>query len=295
MLKSLSNSARDDIARYIREAQEFPMLDAETEWRLARQFRDHGDKEAAKELANSYLRLVVKIARGYLGYNQPLADLISEGNVGLMQAIERFDPEQGYRLSTYAQWWIRATIREFVMRSESLVRMGTTAAQKKLFFNLRRLKAAHRELEDGELSPLTVAAIARRLDVDEAEVVEMNRRMVGGTYSLNAPANDDSDMVFMDMLVDPGEDMESRYAATEEMDQRRRQMGAAMTVLTERERHILSERRLSDEPPTLETLAKIYGISRERVRQIEVQAFEKLRKAMMRAVQKAANNPALAA
>jgi RNA polymerase sigma-32 factor len=294
-MKLLNNSARDDVARYIRRAQEFPMLEAETEWRLAREWRDHADDSAAEQLANSYLRLVIKIARGYLGYQLPLTDLISEGNLGLMQAIRRFDPEQGFRLSTYAPWWIRAAIQDFVMRSESLVRMGTTAAQKKLFFNLKRLKAAHRELSDGDLCPSTVADIAHRLGVDESEVVEMNRRLVGGTHSLNAPANDDSDMAFQDFLVDGGEDQETRLAASEELTHRRLFVGEAMKSLSERERDILTQRRLRDDPPTLETLGTQYGVSRERIRQIEAHAFEKLRKAVIRVAKQDSRKSALAA
>jgi RNA polymerase sigma-32 factor len=271
------------------------MLEAETEWRLAREWRDHADDSAAEQLANSYLRLVIKIARGYLGYQLPLTDLISEGNLGLMQAIRRFDPEQGFRLSTYAPWWIRAAIQDFVMRSESLVRMGTTAAQKKLFFNLKRLKAAHRELSDGDLCPSTVADIAHRLGVDESEVVEMNRRLVGGTHSLNAPANDDSDMAFQDFLVDGGEDQETRLAASEELTHRRLFVGEAMKSLSERERDILTQRRLRDDPPTLETLGTQYGVSRERIRQIEAHAFEKLRKAVIRVAKQDSRKSALAA
>lgn len=280
MLKTLKYSAQDDVSRYIRKAHEFPMLEAADEQMLARRWRDEEDEAAASRLADSYLRLVIKIAKGFLGYNLPFADLISEGNVGLMQAIHRFDPEQGFRLSTYAPWWIRAAIQDYVIRSESLVRMGTTAAQKKLFFNLKRLKASHRALDDGDLAPDTVAAIARELGVPEGEVVEMNRRLVGGTHSLNASPAEGSETSFQDLLVDDGPDQEDRLGEAEEYAQRRRLVSEAMGALSERERHIVAERRLKDDPPTLEALGAIYGVSRERIRQIEAQALEKIRKAV---------------
>ncbi len=281
MLKTQSNPAGNELSRYMREAHEYPLLDAETEWRLARRWRDHGDQAAADRLAHAYLRLVVKIARGFSGYNAPLADLISEGNVGLMQAIHRLDPDQGFRLSTYAPWWIRAAIQDYVLRSASLVRMGTTAAQKKLFFNLRRMKAARRELSDGDLAPETITEIAETLKVPENEVIEMNRRLIGGTHSLNAPSNAESESEFQDLLVDEADDPEQLVAEAEERTERRRLMSKALGVLNDRERRILTERRLSDDPPTLEALGDHYGISRERVRQIEVRAFEKLQKAVL--------------
>jgi RNA polymerase sigma-32 factor len=283
MLNTAAFAIANDLTHYLRRIDRYPLLDAETERELARRCRDDDDDAAAQLLANSYLRLVVKIAKGFLGYKLPLADLVSEGNVGLMQAIRRFDPEQGFRLSTYAPWWIRAAIQEYVLRSQSLVRMGTTAAQKKLFFNLRRLKAAHEVLGDGDLAPETVAAIAHELAVEENEVVEMNRRLVGGTHSLNAPTREGADTDFQDLLVDQSADHESVIADAEEMEQRRHLMTEALAILNDRERHILTERRLKDDPPTLETLSGQYGVSRERVRQIEVQAFNKLCKAVNRA------------
>jgi RNA polymerase sigma-32 factor len=280
MLKTLNYSAQDDVSRYIRRAHEFPMLEVEVEHALARRWRDHADEAAARELASSYLRLVIKIAKGYLGYNLPFADLISEGNLGLMQAIHRFDPEQGFRLSTYAPWWIRAAIQDYVMRSESLVRMGTTAAQKKLFFNLKRLKARFHELDDGDLAPATVAAIAKLLGVTQDEVVEMNRRLVGGAHSLNATPAEGSETSLLDMLVDHDPDQEDRLGDAQEFALRRRLVSEAMETLSDRERHILAERRLKDDPPTLEELGQCYGVSRERIRQIEAQALEKIRKAV---------------
>jgi RNA polymerase sigma-32 factor len=296
MKNNIAAASQDNLARYLREISQFALLDAETELALARRYRDHGDTEAARRLANAYLRLVVKIAKGFRGYNVPLGDLVSEGNVGLMKAIERFDPERGFRLSTYASWWIRAEIQEAVLRAASMVRIGTTAAQKKLFFNLRRLKNARDVVDDGELAPETVAAIAHALDVDETEVVEMNHRLASATFSLNAATHTggEGDSEFLDLLVDETADQETSYAEAEELARRRRVMVAAMGALNEREREILTERRLTEDPPTLEVLSEKFAISRERVRQIEVRAFEKLQKAMRGAVCANDNAAALA-
>ena len=280
MIGSVPYLPESQLSLYLRQINRFPLLDADVEENFARRYRDLGDDEAGWRLANSYLRLVVKIAKRYSGYGLPLSDIISEGNVGLMQAIQRFDPDQGYRLSTYAPWWIRAAIQEFVLRSESMVRMGTTAAQKKLFFNLRRLKAAHEQLDDRDLPSETVTAIASRLGVHEAEVIEMNRRLVGGTCSLNALTHDGADTEFQDLLEDGGDNQETVLADAQELAQRRQMLGEAIKILNDRERDILTARRLTEEPPTLEVLGRRYGISRERVRQIEVQALEKIRKAI---------------
>jgi RNA polymerase sigma-32 factor len=269
------------LSHYLRQIRHYPLLQAEDEMRLARRWRDHGDEAAAHKLAQSYLRLVVKIARGFLGYKLRFEDLISEGNVGLMQAIERFDPERGFRLSTYAPWWIRAAIQDYVLRSASLVRLGTTAGQKKLFFNLRRIKAAHGELEDRDLDPETVTSIATALGVSEDEVIQVNRRLIGGVHSLNASRDDGSDNAYIDSLVDETPNQEVLYAETEERRQRRGRLDDALATLTERERHIITQRRLQDDPPTLESLSHRFGVSRERVRQIEVRAVEKLRAAMV--------------
>jgi RNA polymerase sigma-32 factor len=234
-------------------------------------------------MVTSHLRLVAKIAMGYRGYGLPLAELMSEGKVGMMQAVKRFDPERGFRLATYAMWWIRASIQEYILHSWSLVKMGTTAAQKKLFFNLRRLKGKLREIDEGDMSPESVKKIATELKVTEDEVVSMNRRLSGGDHSLNAPLRQDGDGEWQDWLMDKSDSQETLVAEAQEMDKRRELLGDAMSTLNERERHILTERRLQDEPMTLEDLSKVYGISRERVRQIEVRAFEKLQKSMRNA------------
>ncbi len=272
-------SPEGNLSRYLTDIRKFPMLSAEEEYMLARRWLDRDDTDAAHKLVTSHLRLVAKIAMGYRGYGLPLGDLISEGNVGMMQAVRRFDPERGFRLSTYAMWWIRASIQEFVLRSWSLVKMGTTAAQKKLFFNLRRIKGQIEAIEDGDLKPEHVAEIAEKLKVPEQEVVNMNRRLSGDS-SLNAPMRADSNSEWQEMLVDEKLDQESALAEQDEMSFRRELLAEAMDVLNEREQHILTERRLKDDPSTLEELSKVYDISRERVRQIEVRAFEKLQKAM---------------
>ena len=268
------------LSRYLEEIRRFPMLEPEEEFMLAKRWQEQEDSEAAHRLVTSHLRLVAKIAMGYRGYGLPLNEIISEGNVGLMQAVKRFDPDRGFRLATYAMWWIRAAIQEYILHSWSLVKMGTTAAQKKLFFNLRKLKGQMQAIDEGDLAPETVKAIAERLDVTENEVIEMNRRLEGGDRSLNVPLRVDSDTDWQDWLVDEAASQETNLAESDEFDHRMSLLHRAMTVLNERERHILTERRLKDEPTTLEELSGEYGISRERVRQIEVRAFEKLQRAI---------------
>jgi RNA polymerase sigma-32 factor len=268
------------LSRYLEEIRRFPMLAPEEEYVLAKNWQEHGDVEAAHRLVTSHLRLVAKIAMGYRGYGLPLNEIISEGNVGLMQAVKRFDPDRGFRLATYAMWWIRAAIQEYILHSWSLVKMGTTAAQKKLFFNLRKLKGQMQAIDEGDLKPETVKAIAERLDVTESDVVEMNRRLEGADHSLNVPLRSDSETQWQDWLVDDTASQETTIADADEFDHRMSLLHRAMVVLNERERHILSERRLKDEPTTLEELSAHYGISRERVRQIEVRAFEKLQRAI---------------
>jgi RNA polymerase sigma-32 factor len=259
------------------------MLKVDEEYMLARSFKEHGDVQAAHKMVTSHLRLVAKIAMGYRGYGLPLNEIISEGNVGLMQAVKRFDPERGFRLATYAMWWIRASIQEYILHSWSLVKIGTTAAQKKLFFNLRKLKGRLAAIEEGDLPPETVKKIADELSVPEHDVVSMNRRLAGSDHSLNAPLRAESEGEWMDWLVDESESQEIVVAETEELTKRRALLQDALLTLKERERHILTERRLKDEPSTLEDLSQVYGISRERVRQIEVRAFEKLQKAIRNA------------
>jgi RNA polymerase sigma-32 factor len=268
------------LSRYLEEIRRFPMLEPEQEFMLAKRWQEQGDTEAAHQLVTSHLRLVAKIAMGYRGYGLPLNEIISEGNVGLMQAVKRFDPDRGFRLATYAMWWIRAAIQEYILHSWSLVKMGTTAAQKKLFFNLRKLKGQMQAIDEGDLAPETVKAIAERLDVTETEVVEMNRRLEGSDRSLNVPLRVDSETDWQDWLVDETASQETRVVEADEFDHRMSLLHRAMGVLNERERHILTERRLKDEPTTLEELSGQYGISRERVRQIEVRAFEKLQRAI---------------
>ena len=280
-----------DLESYLQQVRKFPMLDAEDERRLAERWRDAQDPEAARKLVGSHLRLVVKIARDFSGYGLPLADLIAEGNVGLMQALAKFDPERGFRFSTYAMWWIRAAIQEYILHNWSLVKMGTTAAQKKLFFNLRKLKSRLGAIEEGDLQAETVASIAEGLGVSKDEVIEMNRRLAGGDQSLTAPMRADGETEWQDMLVDESQSQEIVVADASELAWRRDLLEEGMKVLNERERHILFERRLKDEPMTLEDLSHIYGVSRERVRQIEARAFEKLQKAMLAA---AANDRAAA-
>lgn len=269
------------LTRYLQEIRTFPMLKPEEEFMLAKAWTEHGDSDAAHRLVTSHLRLVAKIAMGYRGYGLPVAELISEGNVGMMQAVRRFDPDKGFRLSTYAMWWIRAAIQEYILRSWSLVKIGTTAAQKKLFFNLRRMKGQIQAMEDGDMRPEHVEHIATKLGVKEEEVVSMNRRMTTGDHSLNAPMRIDGEGEWQDWLVDEDTpDQETIFAENEELTNRRALLADAMATLNEREQHILTERRLKDNPKTLEDLSKVYDISRERVRQIEVRAFEKLQKAM---------------
>lgn len=270
-------SVEGGLGRYLRDIRKFPMLGQDEEYMLAKRWREHGDPEAAQRLVTSHLRLVAKIAMGYRGYGLPLADLIAEGDLGMMQAVKRYDPERGFRLATYAMWWIRASIQEYILHSWSLVKLGTTAAQKKLFFNLRRLKGRIQAVEEGDLTPENVAKIANELEVSEADVIDMNRRLIGPDHSLNAPVRADSDSgEWQDWLQDDAEDQEKTLGEMEELGLRRDLLTAAMSHLTARERDILQERRLRDEPTTLEDLAQKYGVSRERVRQIEVRAFDKL-------------------
>ncbi len=276
-------SPEQGLSRYLSEIRKFPMLEPGEEYMLAKAWADHGDTQAAHKMVTSHLRLAAKIAMGYRGYGLPTAEVISEANVGLMQAVKRFDPERGFRLATYAMWWIRAAIQEYILRSWSLVKMGTTAGQKKLFFNLRKAKGKIGAMEEGDLRPENVAKIATDLGVTEEEVVSMNRRLGGGgDASLNAPLSNDADgsAEWQDWLTDDDADQASAYAEQEEMDHRRELLIAAMAGLNERERHILTERKLKDEPVTLEALSEVYGVSRERIRQIETRAFEKLQKKM---------------
>ena len=271
------------LGRYLQEIRKFPMLDSETEFMLAKRWQEHEDPAAAQILVTSHLRLVAKIAMGYRGYGLPLSELISEGNVGMMQAVKRFDPDRGFRLATYAMWWIRAAIQEYILHSWSLVKIGTTAAQKKLFFNLRKIKGQLQQIDDGDLPGEIVTKIATDLSVPESDVVQMNRRLSSPDHSLNAPVRMDGDGEWQDWLVDPEIGQEEKLGDREELGLRRDLLSNAMKSLSERERHILSERRLRDEPVTLEDLSTKYNISRERVRQIEVRAFEKLQKSIKQA------------
>ena len=278
-------SPEQGLNRYLQEIRKFPLLEPEEEFMLAKAWVDHQDSEAAHRLVTSHLRLAAKIAMGYRGYGLPQAEVISEANVGLMQAVKRFDPDKGFRLATYAMWWIRASIQEYILRSWSLVKMGTTSAQKKLFFNLRKAKAKLGAFEEGDLRPENLARIAHDLSVTEREVIEMNRRMSGGDASLNATvgsADGDSTAQWQDWLEDESADQAGDYAEADELDTRRSMLAAAMDVLNDRERDILTERRLRDDPVTLEQLSERYGVSRERIRQIEVRAFEKLQDRMHR-------------
>ena len=279
-------SAEGGLSRYLEEIRRFPMLEPQEEYMLAKSWREHGDRDAAHKLVTSHLRLVAKIAMGYRGYGLPISEVISEGNVGLMQAVKRFEPEKGFRLATYAMWWIRASIQEYILRSWSLVKMGTTAAQKKLFFNLRKAKSQISALEEGDLRPDQVKQIATKLGVTEQDVVDMNRRL-SGDASLNAPIREDSEGgEWQDWLVDERLDQEEQLAESEELDNRRSALSGALSVLNDRERRIFEARRLSDDPMTLEDLASEFGVSRERVRQIEVRAFEKVQKAVVDRVRK---------
>jgi RNA polymerase sigma-32 factor len=282
-LPALSGEA--GLSRYLTEIRKFPLLSPEDEFMFAKRWQEHEDPEAARKLVTSHLRLVAKIAMGYRGYGLPVSEIVSEGNVGLMQAVKRFDPDKGFRLATYAMWWIRASIQEYVLRSWSLVKMGTTAAQKKLFFNLRKAKNNIGAIEEGDLTPEHVATLSDQLGVTATEVTEMNRRLSGGDSSLNAPLRSDGESEWQDWLADDTVDQETRLAEREEMGDRHELLVDAMKGLTERERDILQARRLQEEPATLEELSQKYGVSRERVRQIEVRAFEKLQQGMKASMQ----------
>ena len=286
------------LSRYLQEIKRFPMLEPQEEYMLAKRWREHGDREAAHKLVTSHLRLVAKIAMGYRGYGLPIGEVISEGNVGLMQAVKRFEPDKGFKLATYAMWWIKAAIQEYILRSWSLVKMGTTANQKKLFFNLRKAKNKISALEEGDMRPDQVATIAKRLGVTEQDVVDMNRRL-GGDASLNAPIREEGDSgEWQDWLMDDAPSQERILADSEESDNRHNALIGALDVLNERERRIFEARRLAEDPVTLEDLAKEFGVSRERVRQIEVRAFEKVQKAVktrIAAIERPAEQPALTA
>jgi len=272
------------LSRYLTEIRKFPLLEPEEEYMLAKRWKEHEDPEAARKLVTSHLRLVAKIAMGYRGYGLPISEVVAEGNVGLMQAVKRFEPDKGFRLATYAMWWIRASIQEYILRSWSLVKMGTTAAQKKLFFNLRKAKTKIEAIEEGDMTPEHVATIADQLGVTERDVVDMNRRLSGPDSSLNAPLRSDSESEWQDWIADDTMDQETRMAEREELGERHDLLTGALGELTEREREIIQARRLQDDPATLEELSQKYGVSRERVRQIEVRAFEKLQTQMKRAL-----------
>ncbi len=276
-------SPEGSLSRYLQEIRKFPMLEPQQEYMLAKRWEEHGDSDAAHQLVTSHLRLVAKIAMGYRGYGLPVGELIAEGNIGMMQAVKRFDAERGFRLATYAMWWIRAAMQEYILRSWSLVKIGTTAAQKKLFFNLRKVKGQIQAIDEGDLHPDQVTEIATRLNVPEQDVVSMNRRLAAPDNSLNAPLRIDGDGEWQDWLVDDSVDQETQLAESEELDARRALLAQSMGRLNEREQHILTERRLKEDPTTLEELSQEYGISRERVRQIEVRAFEKLQRAIKKA------------
>ncbi|GAB4238107.1 MAG: RNA polymerase sigma factor RpoH [Methyloligellaceae bacterium] len=287
-------SGQGGLARYLEEIRQFPMLEPDEEYMLAKRWREHDDREAAHKLVTSHLRLVARIAMGYRGYGLPIGEVISEGNVGLMQAVKRFDPDKGFRLATYAMWWIRASIQEYILRSWSLVKMGTTASQKKLFFNLRKIKGQLKALEEGDLRPDHVQEISSRLGVPEEDVVSMNRRLAGDS-SLNAPVRNDTEGgEWQDWLVDETIDQETALGESEEFKQRLELLKDAMEELNEREKRIFTARRLSEDPMTLEELSEEFGVSRERIRQIEVRAFEKVQKAVQAAAAKEAA-PQLAA
>jgi len=272
------------LSRYLSEIRKFPLLEPEEEYMAAKAWKEHQDPDAAKKLITSHLRLVAKIAMGYRGYGLPVSEIVAEGNVGLMQAVKRFEPDKGFRLATYAMWWIRAAIQEYILRSWSLVKMGTTAAQKKLFFNLRKAKTKINAIEEGDLTPEHTAEIATKLGVSQDEVVNMNRRLSGPDSSLNAPLRSDSESEWQDWLADDTLDQETRLAETEELGERHDLLTSALGELSEREREIIQARRLTEEPATLEELSQKYGVSRERVRQIEVRAFEKLQQQMKKSL-----------
>jgi RNA polymerase sigma-32 factor len=284
MAQSLpSVGAHGGLTRYLEEIRQFPMLEPQEEYMLAKSWREHGDRDAAHRLVTSHLRLVARIAMGYRGYGLPIGEVVSEGNVGLMQAVKRFDPDKGFRLATYAMWWIRAAIQEYILRSWSLVKMGTTAAQKKLFFNLRKIKGQLKALDEGDLRPDQVKRIATQLGVTEEDVVSMNRRLAGDS-SLNAPVRNDSESgEWQDWLVDDTMDQETALAESEEKENRRDMLNTALQGLNERERRVFEARRLAEDPLTLEELSAEFGVSRERIRQIEVRAFEKVQKAVQKA------------
>jgi RNA polymerase sigma-32 factor len=284
MARSLpSVGAHGGLTRYLEEIRQFPMLEPQQEYMLAKSWREHGNRDAAHQLVTSHLRLVARIAMGYRGYGLPIGEVISEGNVGLMQAVKRFDPDKGFRLATYAMWWIRAAIQEYILRSWSLVKMGTTAAQKKLFFNLRKIKGQLKALEEGDLRPDQVKRIATQLGVTEEDVVSMNRRLAGDS-SLNAPVRNDAESgEWQDWLVDDNMDQETALAESEERENRRGMLAEALKGLNARERRVFEARRLAEEPLTLEELSAEFGVSRERIRQIEVRAFEKVQKAVQKA------------
>jgi RNA polymerase sigma-32 factor len=283
-----SVGAHGGLTRYLEEIRQFPMLEPQQEYMLAKSWREHDDRDAAHQLVTSHLRLVARIAMGYRGYGLPIGEVISEGNVGLMQAVKRFDPDKGFRLATYAMWWIRAAIQEYILRSWSLVKMGTTAAQKKLFFNLRKIKGQMKALEEGDLRPDQVKRIATQLGVTDEDVISMNRRLAGDT-SLNAPVRNDAESgEWQDWLVDDTMDQETALAESEERDQRRGMLNDALKGLNARERRVFEARRLAEEPLTLEELSAEFGVSRERIRQIEVRAFEKVQKAVTKAAAAAA-------
>ena len=288
-------TAESGLTRYLEEIRRFPMLEPQEEYMLAKRWREHEDSDAAHRLVTSHLRLVAKIAMGYRGYGLPISEVVSEGNVGLMQAVKRFEPEKGFRLATYAMWWIKAAIQEYILRSWSLVKMGTTANQKKLFFNLRKAKSKISALEEGDMRPDQVKLIAKRLGVTEQDVVDMNRRL-GGDASLNTPIREDGDAgEWQDWLVDDKVSQETTLAATEELDNRKKALTDALSVLNDRERRIFEARRLAEDPITLEDLADEFQVSRERVRQIEVRAFEKVQKAVKNRVAAMETPPAAAA
>ena len=276
-------SAEGGLSRYLDEIRRFPMLEPNEEFMLAKRWREHGDREAAHRLVTSHLRLVAKIAMGYRGYGLPIGEVVSEGNVGLMQAVKRFEPDKGFRLATYAMWWIKASIQEYILRSWSLVKMGTTANQKKLFFNLRKAKSKISALGEGDLRPEQVKTIATKLGVNEQDVVDMNRRL-SGDASLNTPLREDGDGEWQDWLVDDSESQERRYADSQESDNRHSALREALEVLNPRERRIFEARRLAEDPITLEQLSEEFSVSRERVRQIEVRAFEKVQDAVKKAL-----------
>jgi RNA polymerase sigma-32 factor len=290
-----SVGAQGGLTRYLEEIRQFPMLEPQEEYMLAKSWREHGDRDAAHRLVTSHLRLVARIAMGYRGYGLPIGEVVSEGNVGLMQAVKRFDPDRGFRLATYAMWWIRAAIQEYILRSWSLVKMGTTAAQKKLFFNLRKIKGQLKALEEGDLRPDQVKRIATQLGVTEEDVVSMNRRLAGDS-SLNAPVRNDSESgEWQDWLVDDTMDQETALVESEEKENRRTMLNDALKGLNERERRVFQARRLAEEPLTLEELSAEFGVSRERIRQIEVRAFEKVQKAVQKAAAAAAAPEAVTA